>query len=100
MSNHAPFQFPGLLSGLFAGLLLAAGTAPAADLAAGQALHNENCLKCHDDGVYKRKDRKVDSLAALNQQVKRCELSLGLTLFDDQVEDLVHYLNTSYYGFK
>ncbi|MFP5506259.1 MAG: c-type cytochrome [Gammaproteobacteria bacterium] len=71
--------------------------AGAADLKAGQALHDQHCLKCHDSGVYTREDRRVSSLEGLRKQVKRCELSLGLTWFDEQVDDVVHYLNSTYY---
>lgn len=69
----------------------------AADLKAGQSLHEQHCLKCHDSGVYTREDRRVSSLEGLRKQVKRCELSLGLTWFDEQVEDVVGYLNSTYY---
>lgn len=71
--------------------------ATAADLKAGAALHAEHCMKCHDSGVYTREDRRIDNLEGLRKQVKRCELSLGLTWFDEQVEDVVHYLNSTYY---
>ena len=81
-------------------LLLGSGLANAADLGNGQRLHNEHCLKCYDTSVYTRSDRKIGDLPSLTRQVKRCELSLGLTWFDEQVEDVVHYLNTTYYGFK
>lgn len=72
----------------------------AADLQAGQALHDANCLKCHDSAVYTRGDRRVGSLAGLRKQVIRCEQSLGLTWFDEQIDDVVHYLNTNYYKFQ
>jgi len=71
----------------------------AADLRAGQALHDANCLKCHDSAVYTRDDRRVGSPAGLRKQVIRCEQSLGLTWFDEQIDDVVHYLNATYYKF-
>ncbi len=71
----------------------------AADLKAGQALHDANCLKCHDSAVYTRNDRRVGSLAGLRKQVIRCEQSMGLTWFDEQIDDVVHYLNATYYKF-
>ena len=74
--------------------------AQATDLKAGQSLHDANCQKCHDSSVYTRADRKVTSLDGLRKQVKRCELSQDLTWFDDQTEDVVQYLNSSYYKFK
>lgn len=88
-------------------ILLLAGVASfgsaivqAADLKAGQTLHDANCQKCHDSSVYSRPDRKITSLEGLRKQVKRCELSQDLTWFDDQTENVVQYLNSSYYKFK
>lgn len=83
-------------------ILLLAGLAmplavTAADLKAGQSLHDEHCMKCHDSGVYTRNDRRITSLEGLRKQVARCELSLGLTWFDDQRENVVQYLNSTYY---
>lgn len=77
-----------------------AGLAQAADVAGGKTLHADNCTSCHDDGVYTRKDRKVTSLDGLGKQVRRCELTLGLQWFDDDVDDVVGYLNETYYKFK
>lgn len=72
----------------------------AADLKAGQALHDQHCMKCHDSGVYTRDQRRVSSLDGLRKQVTRCELSLGLSWFDDQRENVVQYLNSNYYKFR
>lgn len=77
-----------------------AGTAGATDLKAGQALHDQHCMKCHDSGVYTRDERRVNSLDGLRKQVARCELSLGLSWFDDQRENVVQYLNSNYYKFR
>ena len=81
--------------------LLAAGVLPAAAIADnGAKLHQEHCTSCHDDSVYTRKDRRVTSLAGLKKQVQRCELSQGLKWFEEDVDDVVNYLNTTYYKFK
>ncbi len=81
--------------------LLAAGTPlTTATAGNGAALHAENCASCHDDGVYKRKDRRVTDMAGLKKQVQRCEQSLGLTWFDEDVDDVAAYLNSTYYKFK
>ncbi len=42
----------------------------------------------------------MTSLAGLKKQVQRCELSQGLKWFDEDVDDVVNYLNTTYYKFK
>jgi cytochrome c553 len=81
--------------------LLAAGALPATAVAdKGAELHAANCTSCHDDAVYKRKDRRVTSMDGLKKQVQRCELSLGLKWFDEDVDDVVAYLNSTYYKFK
>lgn len=80
--------------------------AAAADPGQGEQLHDAHCTACHigmtgGDGslLYTRKDRRVNSLSALETQVRRCENSQGLQWFDDQVEDVVVYLNQTYYKF-
>ena len=57
-------------------------------------------MKCHDSGVYTREDRRVTDRDALVKQVKRCEQNLGLSWFDTDINDVVQYLNQSYYKFK
>lgn len=82
-------------------------TAHAVDLKRGKQLVEENCIKCHADMVggdgskiYTREDRRIDSLEALNKQVHRCKDSLGMSWPEDQIADVVAYLNKTYYKFK
>jgi cytochrome c553 len=86
-----------LLTTLLAGISTLAG---AADVSHGKALTQEHCMSCHDTGVYTRADRKVTTLAGLEKQVRRCELSLGLKWFDEDVADVVAYLNDTFYKFQ
>lgn len=72
----------------------------AADLDNGKTLHSENCLACHTTNKYTSTTRKVHDLAALNARVKRCDFSLGTQWFDDDIADVVAYLNRDYYKFK
>lgn len=74
--------------------------AVAADAARGNTLVQDNCMSCHDNGVYTREDRKVTTLGGLEKQVRRCELTLGLQWFDEDVADVVTYLNDAFYKFK
>ena len=80
-------------------LLIPVAQADAADNAHGQALVQQHCMACHDNGVYTRPNRRVTSLAGLKNQVKRCELSLELKWFDDDINDVTGYLNESFYKF-
>lgn len=70
-----------------------------ADIAEGQKLVDENCTHCHGSEYYTRADRKIASLPKLRAQVQRCEGSLGLQWFDDQVDSVTEYLNASFYKF-
>jgi len=80
-----------------------AGVAQAAllpgDAARGKQLHNSRCLACHDGRVYTRPDRKVKSIEGLIGQVRRCDRQLGTQLERGQRNDLVKYLNDTYYRF-
>ena len=80
--------------------VLAAGSLHAADVGHGKSLQQKNCMGCHDDAMYTRENRKVTSLGGLQKQVVRCEQSLGLQWFDEDVADVTEYLNTSYYHHK
>lgn len=57
------------------------------------------CFGCHDTSVYTRSNRRITSLKALEVQVRRCDNNLGTTLFDDDFDAVVNYLNTNYYKF-
>jgi len=78
---------------------LTSGSAQAFDPENGKQLVNANCLECHGTEVYTREDRRVKSRKGLTTQVKRCEQALGLTWFDNEVEDTAEFLNHTYYKF-
>ncbi len=80
-------------------LALASTTTVAADPANGKQLSESHCVKCHGSEVYTRENRRVTSLPGLHKQVRFCEQNLGLTWFDDQVDDTAAYLNLEYYKF-
>jgi len=49
--------------------------------------------------VYTRDNRNVTSLERLGTQVRFCKDTLELTWFEDEVEDVIEYLNKTYYHF-
>jgi cytochrome c553 len=91
-----------LLSPVFAAaaLALALPAAVSADDTDAHALYQENCTKCHSSEIYTRPDRRIQSLDALNAQVRMCEQNLELKWFDDQVDSVVSLLNEKYYKFE
>lgn len=82
--------------------------APAADVEKGRKLVEEKkCEACHHDktlgdakAVYLRKDRKVTTLAKLKAQVALCNSELNLQMFPDEEENVVAFLDQTYYRFS
>jgi len=70
------------------------------DAANGKKLYDASCTSCHNDSVYTRKDHKVKSLQGLTDQIHNCEHMTDVKLEKNQVNDLVKYLNETYYKFK
>ena len=70
------------------------------DAANGKKLYDASCTSCHNDSVYKRKDHKIKSLEGLTEQIHNCEHMTDVKLGKNQVNDLVKYLNETYYKFK
>lgn len=71
-----------------------------------EALHETACIECHSlmtggDGsvLYKREDRIVTSLKALEKQVLRCSNGADTGWNDDQINSVINFLNESYYRF-
>ncbi|MCB1802008.1 MAG: cytochrome c [Gammaproteobacteria bacterium] len=62
--------------------------------------HDKSCTRCHDENVYTRQDRRIQSYPKLEAQVARCDANLGTKLFPDDLQQLTDYLNESYYHFS
>lgn len=96
-----------LVYALFVGLVIPPSSAFAYDLNNGKELHDQNCVSCHaslvggdGSGIYTRENRKIESFPALDKQVRRCRDSLGMPWPEEQIEDVLHYLNAEFYKFK
>lgn len=78
-----------------------------ADLKAGKALVEKNCISCHassygGDGseIYTRPFHKVETSKALLTQVRACNTNLDLKWFEDDELNASAYLNKTYYKFE
>lgn len=98
-------QFKTLL--LLPCFLLLSQTSLAANPAHGKDLHNANCQSCHSslmngkpDLIYTRPDRRVSTIDGLRNQVTRCKTTVGVAWPNDQIEDVVEYLNVNFYKLK
>jgi hypothetical protein len=72
-----------------------AGTLPG-DAASGKRLFDTNCTGCHDTGVLTRKDRAVQSLEALQEQLGGCAHMANKEFSASEKQDLLKYLNEFY----
>ena len=66
----------------------------------GKVLHNENCLRCHDESKYMSGDRKVKDYQQLRARVSQCELMAELAWFDEEIDDVTAYLDSAFYKFN
>ena len=71
----------------------------AVDIENGKALHNENCLRCHNETIYTRENRLVNSYYELRTRIRDCELMSEAAWFDEEIDDVASYLNQAFYHF-
>ena len=90
---------------LFASLLIllmpSAYAAPlAGDSANGKRLLEANCTECHQTDIFTRKDRKVQSLDGLKEQLVACSHAAKVDFSASEMQDLLKYLNDQFYHFQ
>ena len=73
----------------------------ASDAENGKNLYHEaKCQKCHTPDDYTSNKRKVKDFSKLQWRVKRCDFTMNAGWFKEDMADVVHYLNSSFYKFK
>lgn len=83
------------------GLLLSTSSLFSYDSENGKDLYYEaQCQKCHTEADYTSQQRKVNDFARLQWRVQRCDFSMDAGWFDEDIDDVVHYLNDSFYKFS
>lgn len=88
--------------GLITVLSLFSATAMAkGDADNGKVLFDKaDCQKCHGTDIFTKEDRKVTNLKELKDKVNVCDSQLSVNWFDDEVDDVVAYLNRDFYKFE
>jgi len=88
-------------------LMLLINQAQAVDLKGGKIKHDKHCTSCHiakygKDGseIYTRANRFVKNYSMLVQRVKACDINTNAGFHDDEVTNVIEYLNSSFYKFK
>jgi mono/diheme cytochrome c family protein len=69
------------------------------DSAEGQRLFAAHCTECHQTDVFTRKDRKIQSLDALKEQLVACSHAAKVEFSASEMQDLLKYLNDQFYHF-
>jgi mono/diheme cytochrome c family protein len=71
----------------------------AADSGRGAALYENHCQVCHSKRVHQRDQRLPANLAELRSEVERWQKQQNLRWSDEDVADVVEYLNSTQYKF-
>jgi cytochrome c553 len=69
------------------------------DAANGKSLFDAHCTKCHQTDIFTRKDRKIQSLDALKEQLVGCAHAAKVDFSTSEMQDLLKYLNDRFYHF-
>lgn len=79
-------------------VLLSPVTLAATD--SGKALHKNKCQSCHDDSIYTRNPRIVNSYPELQARVEFCDTQAQTHWNKAQIDSVINYLNDTFYKFK
>ncbi|QFR50263.1 cytochrome c [Sulfurimonas lithotrophica] len=60
---------------------------------------SSGCMECHTNEHFKSKNRKAKNYKQLFQNVEACRQSTGADWFDEDRDDVVHYLNKEFYKY-
>jgi len=97
--KHIARAAPALLLVTVFALALGARAELPGNSAEGKRLLQANCTGCHDTGVFTRKDRSVQSLDGLRQQLESCSHMAGKHFSTIETQNLIKYLNDTFYRF-
>ncbi len=83
-----------------AGVLLAgSGVVFAETFDRGQALYENHCMSCHEDGVHTRDARRATSIAELRKWVATWSFHASLDWSSEEIDDVADFMDRRYYHF-
>lgn len=86
------------VSTLFLSTIILAQTANA-EAMPGEALVDQACQQCHDNGIYSRKNSILRSYPELQARVEFCESNSNAHWDEAKINQVIEYLNHTYYKF-
>jgi mono/diheme cytochrome c family protein len=82
-------------------LVLSQSALATGDADNGKVLFEKSkCTQCHGTDIFTREDRKVKDIKSLETQVRMCDSQLNVNWFDDEIKDVVAYLDMAFYKFS
>ena len=79
-------------------LLLAQSSAQPAP-SRGRLLYETHCVACHDTQIHWRDRKLATDWVSLSKQVRRWQANTGLQWTEEEIDEVVHYLNTTIYRY-
>jgi len=61
---------------------------------------SSKCYECHDSSHFNSEDRKAKNYKQLHNRVEQCRYRTNADWFDEDRDDVVHYLNKEFYKYK
>ena len=65
----------------------------------GRALYENHCLECHESRVHITEKRKAKTLVQIRTAIWRWMAEKELEWTEEEVTDVLHYLNARYYKY-
>jgi mono/diheme cytochrome c family protein len=65
----------------------------------GALLYQTHCIGCHDKQIHWRDNRLAKDWRSLAAQVRRWQTNTGLQWTEQEIDDVVRYLNQTIYKF-
>jgi mono/diheme cytochrome c family protein len=81
------------------GNLAAAATKPMPEATRGELLYSTHCIACHTTQIHWRDKKLATDWTSLQSQVRRWQGVSGLGWSEDDITQVVRYLNTHYYHY-
>lgn len=81
------------------GNMTVANAQPNRDASRGELLYSTHCIACHSTQIIWKEKKLATDWASLNAQVRRWEEVAGLKWSDDDIAEVVRYLNALHYHY-
>ena len=79
---------------------LSHSSANANDIERGHLLYENHCTTCHQSNIHIRKNNKAKTIHDIRYQIERWRNELNLQWSEQEIADVLSYLNQNYYHYS